>query len=192
MTQWHARCYTWGIRRIYRFHIDVQGLENIPKSPSIFIANHQHALDMAVFGTVFPAQTVAVFKSELFWIPFFGLLAKLSGSIFVKRGSLRARAMIPSCQKALEEGTSIWIFPEGTRNKSPQLLLPFKKGAFHLALASQAPIVPICASRYTAASLLKGTIHIQILPPIHPHNSVEATAKDAHNAMQVAVRRLSP
>lgn len=81
---------------------------------------------------------VPVMKEELRYALTFGLFCNLSGAVFVNRGSEKGR-------KALQEGLedakrmkkSLWIFPEGTRNHTNLMLLPFKKGAFHMAIQAQ-------------------------------------------------------
>ncbi|MNF99100.1 1-acyl-sn-glycerol-3-phosphate acyltransferase [compost metagenome] len=68
-----------------------------------------------------------------------------------------------------ENDTSIWVFPEGTRNAAEQLA-PFKKGAFHMAIEAGVPIVPVCVSRYTQRLRLnswrRSKVIIRSLPPI--------------------------
>lgn len=87
---------------------------------------------------------VPVMKEELRYALSFGIFCSLSGAIFVDRGSEKGRRAL---QKGLEEAKrtkkSMWIFPEGTRNHTTSTLLPFKKGAFHMAIQAQ---VSLCNS----------------------------------------------
>jgi lysophosphatidate acyltransferase len=90
-------------------------------------------------------------KKELQWTPLLGQYMTLSGAVFVDRGN-NARA-VSSLRAAAErmrsESMALWMFPEGTRSMREQPdLLPFKKGAFHLAVQAGVPIVPIVCENY--------------------------------------------
>jgi len=139
--------------------------------PCVFIANHQHALDLFVHGYLQCVPIVAIGKKELKWIPFFGLIFWLSGQIMIDRQSNeRAIASLKLAgERMIREKLSCWIFPEGTRSHKKGML-PFKKGAFHLAIQSQLPIVPIVVNHFHLALDLNkwnpGPIVMQVLPPI--------------------------
>src|SRR5690606_2041971 len=113
------------------------------------VANHQSNYDLFVpVGTV-PTRPVSLGKKSLKWIPLFGHLYWLAGNVLLDRGNARRakQAMLATTQALRERQVSIWVFPEGTRNQEAELL-PFKKGAFQMAIAAGAPIVPVCISRY--------------------------------------------
>jgi 1-acyl-sn-glycerol-3-phosphate acyltransferase len=116
--------------------------------PCVFIANHQDSLDLFVHGYLQCVPTVAIGKKELKWIPFFGLVFWLSGQIMIDRKSNESAiaSMKHAGDRMKRERLSCWIFPEGTRSKKG--LLPFKKGAFHLAIQSQLPIVPVAVNNF--------------------------------------------
>ena len=77
--------------------------------------------------------------------------------------------MLTTTHTLQHEDTSIWVFPEGTRNLGKGLL-PFKKGAFHMAIAAGVPIVQVCVSNYVTQMKLNrwdsGSVLIRSLPPI--------------------------
>lgn len=87
-----------------------------------------------------PPNTVSVGKKSLKWIPLFGLFFGISGNIYIDRSD--RKQAINSFNEAIPRIKSnklnIWLFPEGTRGDS-KALLPFKKGAFHLAIDAQVP-----------------------------------------------------
>jgi len=115
----------------------------------VIIANHQSNFDLFILGKVVPRRTVAIGKKSLGWIPLFGQLFWLGGNVLVDRANAyQARRAMQATTRTLRNDTSIWIFPEGTRNPGEQLL-PFKKGAFHMAIEAGVPIVPVCVSRYS-------------------------------------------
>lgn len=90
-------------------------------------------------------------KKELKWVPFLGLFMISGGTIFLDRRN--PQVAIASLQAAGEHmkkrSLSLWMFPEGTRTLSEEpSLKPFKKGAFHLAVQSGLPIVPVVCENY--------------------------------------------
>jgi 1-acyl-sn-glycerol-3-phosphate acyltransferase len=104
-------------------------------------------------------------------VPFFGQLYWLAGNVLLDRGNaIRAKqAMLTTTDTLKHKDTSIWVFPEGTRNLGKGLL-PFKKGAFQMAIAAGVPIIPVCVSTYVKHIQLNrwnsGGIMIRSLPAI--------------------------
>jgi 1-acyl-sn-glycerol-3-phosphate acyltransferase len=137
----------------------------------VIIANHQSNYDLFVFGTVVPHRTVCIAKKSLKWVPLFGQLFWLAGNVLIDRGNAHKarRAMLTTTDTLQHKDTSIWVFPEGTRNLGKGLL-PFKKGAFHMAIAAGVPIVQVCVSNYVTHMQLNrwnsGDVLIRSLPPI--------------------------
>lgn len=90
-------------------------------------------------------------KKELKWMPFLGQFMSLSGAIFIDRkdNASAIKSVAEAGRIMKERRTSIWVYPEGTRTlKEKPDLLPFKKGAFHLAVQSEIPIIPIVCENY--------------------------------------------
>jgi 1-acyl-sn-glycerol-3-phosphate acyltransferase len=98
---------------------------------------------------VFPPRTTALAKKELLYCGPFGVAAWLAGMIFVDRSNRKkAHEIMANTASVMHaRNVNVWIFPEGTRNCGEKLL-PFKKGAFHLAIQAQVPIFPIVLSSY--------------------------------------------
>jgi len=149
---------------------DVGALADKPQS-CVIIANHQSNYDLFVFGNVVPRRTVCIGKKSLKWVPLFGQLFWLAGNVLIDRGNaIKARQSILTTTHTLQhEDTSIWVFPEGTRNFGEDLL-PFKRGAFQMAIAAGVPIVPVCVSNYIKHMRLNrwhsGEVLIRSLPAI--------------------------
>lgn len=176
-----------GIFPILGIRIEVQGKENLTNhQPCIFIGNHQSALDVAIYGAICPPNTVAIGKKEIALIPLFGWLFKYSGGILIDRKNKRkAISQIDDGVKAVKErGLSIGILPEGTRNRSGKGLLPFKKGAFHLAVEAQVPLIPIIIAEFSELAnfnnktLNSGVLQIKVLPPISTRGLTTADVTD--------------
>ena len=164
-----------GVLPILGIRLEVDGKENLVEhQPCVFIGNHQSALDVVIYGAICPANTVAIGKKEISYIPLFGWLFKYSGGILIDRKNKRkAISQIDDGVKAIKERKlSIGILPEGTRNRSGKGMLPFKKGAFHLAVESQVPLIPIVIAEFgelanfKAKNLKSGVIQIKVLDPI--------------------------
>ncbi|MDX1452547.1 MAG: 1-acylglycerol-3-phosphate O-acyltransferase [Oleiphilaceae bacterium] len=152
--------------------LEVEGLHRLENfAPSVVVANHLSNLDLFVFGSVIPPRTVSVGKKSLRYLPLFGQVYWLAGNIMIDRSNRdrSINAMDEISAAMMSRRSSIWIFPEGTRSQGKHLGA-FKKGAFHIAIQTQAPIMPICASNYPVSIQLKewrsGTVKIAILPPI--------------------------
>jgi 1-acyl-sn-glycerol-3-phosphate acyltransferase len=138
---------------------------------AVIIANHQSNYDLFVLGGSVPARTVCIGKNSLKWVPFFGQLFWLAGNVLIDRSNaLKAKqAMLTTTDTLQHKNTSIWVFAEGTRNLGKGLL-PFKKGAFQMAIAAGVPIIPVCASSYIRHMRLNrwhsGKIMLRSLTPI--------------------------
>lgn len=167
-----ARLYALPAMWILRLRVKAQvdSLRNKPSS-CVIIANHQSNYDLFVFGNVVPYRTACIGKKSLKWVPLFGQLFWLAGNVLIDRGNAQKarRSMLSTTHTLQHEDTSIWVFPEGTRNLG-ESLLPFKKGAFQMAIAAGVPIVPVCVSTYVKQMKLNrwnsGDILIRSLAPI--------------------------
>lgn len=124
--------------------VEVRGRENYDKNKSyIFIANHQSAYDIFVVYGWLINKFKWIMKSSLRKIPFVGLACHKAGHIFVDRSNPRqAKRSIEDAEKKLQNGSSIVVFPEGSRSKTGKLGA-FKRGAFKIAQDLHLPIVPI-------------------------------------------------
>ncbi len=140
--------------------VRVKGVENLAGSrPRIFLSNHQGAFDIPVLQGYLPLQFRWVSKKSLFRIPVVGWSMTLAGYIAVERENRKKafRDLLQAAEK-IKNGTSVVVFPEGTRSTTGRLL-PFKKGAFILARKSGVEIVPIAVTG-TKDIMKKGSLMI--------------------------------
>ncbi|MCK4738954.1 MAG: 1-acyl-sn-glycerol-3-phosphate acyltransferase [Deltaproteobacteria bacterium] len=123
--------------------VSVKGSENIPDGPVVFVANHIGSFDIPVVQGCIPKQFRWVAKKSLFKIPIVGWGMTLTGHIAVDQKNIRAAVgSIKIAAEKIKAGTSVLIFPEGSRNTTDKLL-PFKRGGFMLATKSEVPIIPV-------------------------------------------------
>ncbi|KAH8922814.1 1-acylglycerol-3-phosphate O [Atractiella rhizophila] len=174
--------------------------------PCVIILNHQSMIDVLILGKVMQRGTSIMAKKELLWLPILGPYLWASRAILVERAS-REKA-IKTFAKAAKEmhemQTCPVIFVEGTRsNAQGPDLLPFKKGAFHLAVQAQVPIIPVVCENYWNMFQLKnslfepGEAHIKVLEPIETkgftssHEDIELLSEKAREAMLGALKELA-
>lgn len=121
----------------------VDGMENIPAGPCLFMANHTSGVDPLVVFVSMPRRIAFLAKKELFTIPLLGWAMQKAEFIPVDRSSREgAAASAELAVEQLRHGTSMVIYPEGTRSPDARLL-PFKRGGFLMAIRAGRPVVPI-------------------------------------------------
>lgn len=141
--------------------VTVTGVENFPRDrPVVILSNHQGAFDIPVLQAFIPAQFRWVAKRSLFKIPLIGWAMGLAGYIAIDReNAASAYKSMEDAADYIKKGTSVLIFPEGTRGRGGELL-PFKKGAFLIAEKSGMDIVPV-GIKGTKGIMEKGSLLIR-------------------------------
>lgn len=129
------------------WHFSVEGAapEDIGSKGYVVVSNHESAADVFLLSRL-PWDMRWVAKEELFKTPVSGWIMRLGGDIPLKRGrGGSVRAMFDACRTTLQNGLSVMLFPEGTRSDDGELL-PFRDGAFELAISTGTPVLPIAVS----------------------------------------------
>jgi 1-acyl-sn-glycerol-3-phosphate acyltransferase len=183
-----ARCVLW----TGRIRVDVEGLENIaPGRPYVVMSNHQSVFDIPAIAATLPLSWRFVAKRELTWIPFFGWGLLAAGHIVIdRRDNERSVRSLKRAAERVRTGTSVIIFPEGTRSAAGHLG-SFKSGGFHLAIEAGVPILPTTVSgsrRITPPGSLRvesGRILVRFGKPI----PTEELAIDDREQLKAEVRR---
>ena len=116
-----------------------------PRRPYVVVSNHESFADILLISHL-PWEMKWLSKAELFRIPVMGWLMWIAGDIPIRRGfGPSAVEAMERCRKVLRRRVSVMIFPEGTRSRTAELL-PFKDGAFRLAIEAGVPILPLAVS----------------------------------------------
>jgi 1-acyl-sn-glycerol-3-phosphate acyltransferase len=163
-----------------------------PRRPYVVVANHESYADVFLISC-FPWEMKWLSKDTMFKIPCMGWMMQMAGDIKLVRGDRDSTInAIAQCRDRLAKRVSVMIFPEGTRSKT-QEMLPFKDGAFRLAIESQAPVLPIAVAG-TRNAMAKGTFRFlrahavaQVLEPI---DTAGMTMDDIGRLKQMARERI--
>ncbi|MGI8919724.1 MAG: lysophospholipid acyltransferase family protein [Pyrinomonadaceae bacterium] len=155
--------YPWAIfggrnwLRLSGMQVSVKGSERLdPKQTYVFISNHRSYLDTATLFISTGRRLGLLAKKELLKVPILGVGMGFVNIMAIDRSnSERARDTVASATARIRSGISFGVFAEGTRAK-PGEFLPFKKGAFYMAVAAGVPIVPV-AVKNTDVLMGKGT-----------------------------------
>ncbi|HXX43134.1 MAG TPA: lysophospholipid acyltransferase family protein [Candidatus Acidoferrales bacterium] len=140
----------WLAMRIVRFatrrlgvRVRVEGLENVPRQPCVFVANHTSTIDPMALLPAIPKRVGIVVKQELFRVPIFATGMRAVQFVPVNRGDKESTtAVVPLAEQYLRRGLSYMFFSEGTRSLDGRLR-PFRRGAFTLAISAGVPVVPV-------------------------------------------------
>ena len=163
IVQWIFRI----ILKMAGVHITVKGIENIPKDRAVlYVGNHRSYFDILTGYVTVPTLVGFVAKKEMEKIPLLSKWMLNVNCLFLDRNNIKeGLKMILAGIEKVRRGVSVWIFPEGTRNKNEQLsdLLPFKEGSLKIAEKSGCPVVPV-AIKGTAEVFEK---HIPLICPSH-------------------------
>ena len=163
-----------------------RGKENVTSTGnSVYISNHQNVFDFVTSPGMLEPRTVSIGKKSLLWIPFFGQLYWITGNILIDRENKpKARNTIQQVAEAIHKrNLSVWMYPEGTRSKG-RGLLPFKTGAFRMAIEAGVPIVPMCvSSTHNKISLSRRDNGIVITEMLDP---IDISRYDMNDARQLA------
>ncbi|XP_001372646.3 1-acyl-sn-glycerol-3-phosphate acyltransferase beta isoform X1 [Monodelphis domestica] len=187
----------------YGLRLEAHGVEKLhDDKPCVIISNHQSILDMIGMMEILPKNCIQIAKRELVFAGPVGLIMYLGGVIFInrKQTSTAMSVMGEVGDILVKENLKVWIYPEGTRNGSYDML-PFKKGAFYVAVQAQVPIIPVVYSSFTSfyqpekKIFTSGKIKIEVLDPVKTEGltveDIPELIKTCHSAMKEAFFRIS-
>ncbi len=153
----------------------VENRERLPwKGPAVIVANHQSLGDILIlFGLYRPFKWVS--KASVFKVPFLGWNMRMNGYVGLVRGNKESIVrMMADCERWLDRGVPVLLFPEGTRSPD-QHVQPFKDGAFRLAAKKNVPIIPIAITgsadtlpKHGLVVTLRSRCVVRVLEPVDP------------------------
>jgi 1-acyl-sn-glycerol-3-phosphate acyltransferase len=193
--------------RIPPVHWSVEGLDHVdPSQRYVVAANHLSMFDIPLLFKVLPIRGRFLSKKELFRLPLIGRAMRTIGIIEIDRdagGGSSRQAINQGVKIASDRGYSLLVFPEGTRSRDAELL-PFKKGAFRIAIDTGLPLLPVViegtdrVSRPDSKVFHAGAVTVRILPPIATagmtnrddlnqlSHEVEASINEVYHSMRKA------
>ena len=190
-----ARGVIFLLRVVVGISHQIEGYANIPDEPCLIVSNHQSAWETITYLLFFP-EVAIITKIELLKIPVFGAYLKRSPMIPIDRdaGTKALRQMVDEGQRAMQEGRSVLIFPEGTR-QAPDAPVEFKRGVELLYSKLNAPLLPVAMNSglfWLPGNQTKhaGVIRVSILPPIPAGQKPQDVIKAAEQQVQAALNTM--
>lgn len=148
IVQWAFRvvCFLSGIK------LTVIGEENVPKEEAVlYICNHRSFFDIIITYARCPGLTGYISKDSMKKVPILSIWMERLYCLFLNRDDIRqGLQIILTAIEQIKNGISICVFPEGTRNKVSDEMLPFKDGSFKIAQKTNCPIVPMAITNSSA------------------------------------------
>lgn len=191
-----AKVWAYLTIRLLLLPIKVRGRENIDKNTSyVFVANHQGSFDIFIVLGFLGRNFKWMMKQSLRQVPLIGRACYDAGYIFVdKSGPKKIKETIDRAGEILQGGTSLVVFPEGSRTYTGKMI-PFKKGAFQLADQLQLNVVPLTITGafevyprthkgFVRFHRLTLTIHKPIPPKCEGAENIKATLEEAYRVIE--------
>ena len=127
----------------------VIGEENVPKDTAVlYVGNHRSIFDIVLAYPRVPRPTGFISKKEVLKVPLLNIWMIYMDCLFLDRSDIRkGMEMILTAIDKVKNGISIFIYPEGTRNRTNMPVGEFKKGSFKIAQKTDCPIVPVVINR---------------------------------------------
>ncbi|MFN8096568.1 MAG: lysophospholipid acyltransferase family protein [Vicinamibacteria bacterium] len=167
-----AGWWSRALLRLLRVRVEVSGQEDLPRGPAVYAANHSSTLDIFVVFGWLPVDFRIVFKQSVGFIPILGWSIWLAGHVPIdRRHPFRARKSLERAARRIASGTSVVLFPEGTRSPDGRVLR-FRRGSFRLAIEAGVPVVPVSIVGVKALvpegipSVRPGTVRLVLHPPV--------------------------
>lgn len=174
------------VRFIAGTKLVVLGKDNIPTDSAVlYVGNHRSYFDIILSYISVPGITGFIAKKEMNRYPLLRGWMRYIHCLFLDRDDIRQgmQTILTGIEK-VKSGISIFVFPEGTRNKSDDEFLPFKAGSLKIAEKSGCPIVPVAINNSDEVfekhlpRIYKTTVVIEFAPPIYPNQLDKEARKE--------------
>lgn len=174
--------------------VEREGVEHLPPGPVVLAANHASGVDIPILYASLPASFRFVHKRSLFLLPIVGQILLFGGHIGIDRSrAFRARRSLERAARRVRGGTSVLVFPEGTRSRDGSVGA-FKRGSFKLAIEAGVPVVPVSLSGVRriipagALSLRPGCVRVVVHAPVRTEGRSPAEAEALAAQVESRVR----
>ena len=165
--------YSETLLKKLKIRVEVKNQEQLTDGQYLILSNHRGIIDPLVLEIALKKTNIFgvwISKKELYNSPFFGIFVRNAGSVLLDREKSQMSGFFSEVKEAVKKGASVFIFPEGTRNKGEEKLLEFKEGFRIIALKNRLPILPVYIRTQTHEALgnaladknLEQTISIEI------------------------------
>lgn len=180
------------VTKISGAKVTVKGLENVPKDTAVlYIPNHRSIFDIILTYPLCSRQTAYIAKKETKKIPVFNIWMTFMNCQFLDRKDLRAGLkVVLNCVEFIKKGISVCVFPEGTRNKGEDDLLPFHDGSLKIADKAGCPIIPIAINNTENIfeahfpKLAPAKVTLEYCAPIYPSDFTKENKRKISSAVQ--------
>jgi 1-acyl-sn-glycerol-3-phosphate acyltransferase len=170
--------------------VEVRGAEHAPSGPALYAVNHGSALDVPVMFGYLPEFRV-IHRRSLHWWPVIGQYLYLAGHVGIERSRpFEARRSLEQAAARIRGGTSVAVFPEGTRSPDGRVR-NFKRGTFVIAIEAGVPVVPVSLSGIKTVAA-RGMLRLTPGPvtvTLHPPERTEGLTADDARALSQRVRQ---
>lgn len=144
VTYFFMKAWSWVFSMLTFIRYEMIGRENIDKNKSyIYVSNHTSFLDLPGIAMTIRGQFRPLAKKELLKIPVFGWITRATCVVVDRSSNESRKKSLNHLKEILTMGINILIFPEGTQNRSNEILQPFKDGAFKIAADTQKSLLPL-------------------------------------------------
>lgn len=184
------------LKAIAGTQLTIKGLANVPSGePVLYVPNHRSIFDIILTYPLCPRQTAYVAKKETKKVPIFSIWMTFMNCQFLDRKDLRkGLKVILKCTDLVNAGSSVCIFPEGTRNKTEETLLPFHDGSLKIAEKAGCKIVPIAINNSEKIfeaqfpKIRKTKVVIEYCKPINPSDFSKENKREISLKVQEEIK----
>lgn len=179
-----AQIHTKELVKYTKMNLTVEGLENIPDEPVVYMGNHQSYIDIYTIMNTLQRKLTVIGKKELLKVPIIRTLGHEIRVLYLDRSNPREglKTVIEAIKRIKDENQDVLIFPEGTRSKSHEMG-EFHKGSFKIPEKGKAPIIPMVVNdaykvfedTYKVTPNVK--VNLKFLPPIYMDQLSKEDAK---------------
>ena len=196
LTKVYAKRHTDDLIRITKMNLIVEGLENIPREPVVYMGNHQSYVDIYVTMNSLDRNICLIGKKEIRKIPIISMLAKYYKVLFLDRDNPREglKTILKAVDQIRNEKYDVLIYPEGTRSKKGEMG-EFHKGSFKIVQKTQVPIIPMVVNN--AYKVFEETykvkrgveVHLAFLEPVYLDRLAPEEAKNIDDYIKNLIQK---